>query len=400
MRGAEGAGPPLWARAAFGLACVLLAALCLRESAPACTPEYGCLHDYFIRFWLIDYVDGYMRRALLGWGLGGIVGDRVPFWLLATIAAGFAALWMALSGWALKRASQGDWALVAAFLIGPPLALAREVASDPMHVVAAAFLAALLVPGRASVWIMAALSLPALAIHEASVFLMLPAAAFAGCAAYGVGLRVAPVLAGVIALAMAFALLGAETPTSPGHMVLVHGNGVEAQVQGNVLPYPGLDALSHTMKLYFGTPFQVVWTGVRAVCVLVWPLLLVALVAARTGTWTAAINFLTLLFLTGPLYVAGWDWGRFSLITLGVALALAARGINLAAAPEVAWVLRRTRLDRLATPRVPRLAPVVFALLFAPWNGYSVNALLPSNAITYLAVMGAILLLARPRPQS
>ena len=208
------------------------------------------------------------------------------------------------------------------------------------------------------------------------------------------------VLTAALLVALGFGLLGEETPRIPAGRALVHDDGAVVLFHGNALPYPGFDALGFTMERYFGSVFSAAFTAVRAVCSLTWPVIFVLLVSMNARTWTAAINFVLLLALAAPIYVIAWDWGRFTVFVLIMALTLTARGVRLSEAAEVRWLARRAAFPRIPPPTVGASTSFVFALVFAPWNNYTQDGLQPWNAISYVVVIAIVGVATRPSAQA
>lgn len=370
------------------LACINL----YRSVAPHCGQALGCVDKYWADFWLIAYRDGFLRRALIGQivdlASGGTVG-----WLALNIAMAAVALGAAASVplllWRHHRAAALAPLLFVALVSGPGVTLMGETLGDPLQVCFLIFLGYFLLAPRLS----AAASLAAMAgvavlmsmVHEASIFLFLPALWLVHALAHGGRVRLAGALVLMIALLLPYVLVLNDQGDVAPRMAVVARDGSLLTAPADALPSFG-QLLREELHYYFGSLWGLGVLAYKSGSIFVFPLFWLAVLARHFGDRAAFPLFLVLLALSAPLYVIAHDWGRFCLYSFLLAVLIATRVPR--DVPVIGWSPARARLER-ALGQAGRLAlPVglvaAFPFVYQGTDAYRVYGFAPLNYIAAL----------------
>src|SRR5262249_20023467 len=142
-----------------------------------------CVHPYWLEGWLLDYAGGIHRRGLLGALTRLVFPAQLDVVALNAVAIGGCVGSIAALAILLHRTSATPWArpALAVLLATPVCSLLFEVLGDSLEVVLALFVALAFALRRsaspaARLAACAAFALVAVAIHEAAIFLFVPAA--------------------------------------------------------------------------------------------------------------------------------------------------------------------------------------------------------------------------------
>jgi hypothetical protein len=281
---------------------------------------------YWLEAWLLETSGGLHARGLLG-SITHLIAKASPNVLVLNavtlcISIGITATLAVL----LYRKSTTLWSRLATgvLLMSPLCALFYEELGDPLMVVFALFLLVVALvrrvpskPVQSAVCVL--FCLIAIAIHEASIFLFVPAVALLLFAPQRVdlmslvkcGLLAVPLLALVV-------LDNAPRLSNPGYRAvnpLTHESIPRIEV-----PFPSYMQLAHEeADIYFGSRVKTVQFFLkfpRVWHIQLLGLVLVAGVIARGARarrlWR---NWLYLSICSSPLYLIAVDWGRFTTIT-------------------------------------------------------------------------------------
>jgi len=144
-----------------------------------CQQKLGCINEYWAQFWLTSFDDGYSRRAFLGQLMREMIGLEIPFvyinflgFLTATFILGFVLVWY------FRQHTNGRWAIFCAMLMsGPSATLLFEVLADPLQICFIILLPFLFIQKYRFIALMYGLiaTVIVIAIHEASIFIFVPA---------------------------------------------------------------------------------------------------------------------------------------------------------------------------------------------------------------------------------
>ena len=285
-----------------------------------------CMDVYWLEAWLVEISRGLHARGLLGAITHLISKDGPNVIVLNVITLGISIGITVVLAVLLFRKSTTVWSRLATgvLLLSPLCALFYEEVGDPLMVVFALFLLAVLLmrqlPGKpARILVSAVFCLAAIAIHEASIFLFVPAIAlllFAPqrvnfAALFKCGLLAAPLLILVV-------LDNAPRLSNPDYRAVNPLSG--AAIPRIQVPFPSYVQLAHEeADIYFATPVKTLQFFLkfpRVWCIQLLGLVLVAGVIAR-GTAARRLwrNWIYLSICSAPLYLIAVDWGRFTTIT-------------------------------------------------------------------------------------
>jgi hypothetical protein len=348
--------------------------------AANCDDATLCVEVYWIESYLLDYSDGLRSRALLGAIAHALSPGRLDIVGLnaASLAISLASV-LLLIGY-LHHKSRDDWdrATIAVIAASPHAALFFEALGDALNACALVTIA-VLVFGRglkgAPRWALAGLAmLVAVLIHEAAIFLVLPALVLYALDVQRPGIRTlaAVALAAAPFLILALAVGSVRELPDVGYRAYNPLNDTFAPrffEKYGVEAYPSYTTLLiEEWSGFLGSPHRLVVQAVRNWYV---PLLTVVLIVGVMLRGRERESFLIRwAFLTvcaGPLFIVAHDWGRFTTHILWMTLlgTLAARPNPARALAEEAGKPETLALfDRLAAP--PRIAvfAVVTALIF------------------------------------
>ncbi len=297
--------------------------------ASRCGQLTGCVDDYWANFWLMSYFDGYSRRALAGSMLHALMGTQLSY-LHINMLCGFIALagFGAAMYLVLKQCGQAHrFPLVALLLAtGPTFTLFIELLGDTLQLCFLLCMGCLALAGRkpkpAHGLVIVLAALAAILIHEASIFVVLPALCILFL--HGMGRRTGfiPVL-GVMGAALLLPLLLGDDHGAHTRSVLMQRDGSMFAVMTDPLP-PFATLLQTELHNYFGSPGAVVKFVMKIFQAFTWPMLVVLFLAHQLHKKAILACFLFLMAVSSPLYVIAHDWGRFAIYTLWMSIGLAA----------------------------------------------------------------------------
>lgn len=369
------------------------------------TPSY-CVADYWYHFWLVGYSDGLLRRAALGELFPRIVGDPVDALTLSVTAIVVVVSMLVLTGTRYLR-SHGHRAPVVFVLVfaGPLPALCFEVLGDPLQAALLLALLFVLVQPRiprplrgASVLLVATM---VLLVHEAAAFLIVPFLYAAHCQLEGRSPH--------LVTAGALACVAASVAVAAGFAQSLEGSGAGLLLRDESVvhaPPHGLPSfvalLQDELTTRLGSLRAVVRTLGLFPRVALWPVAVVVTCFILARDTALPRNFGLLSAASLPLYVIAHDWGRFSVYTLMLALALSSVGSAPPPASNPLRALPAAALQRLlvsagvvlvatrahAQYRVNGLDLTDFFYLCTAL--LAINLLLPPTLFTRMAEMGVL----------
>ena len=285
-----------------------------------------CMDVYWLEAWLVEISRGLHPRGLLGAITHLIFNDSPNVLVLNAITVSISIGITAVLAVLLYRKSTTVWSRLATGVLpmSPLCALFYEEIGDPLMVVFALFLLTLAVIRRTSskavrIGASATFCLAALYIHEASVFLFVPAIALSNFAPQQVNFA-ALLKCGLIAAPLLILVLLDHAPrfSNPDYRAV---NPLSGEVIARIeVPFPSYVQLAHEeADIYFGSRVKTVGFFLkfpRVWCIQLLGLVLVAGVIARGPAarrlWR---NWIYLSICSAPLYVIAVDWGRFTTIT-------------------------------------------------------------------------------------
>jgi hypothetical protein len=355
--------------------------------ASRCGQLTGCVDDYWANFWLMSYFDGYSRRALAGSILHALMGTQLSYLhinlLCAIIAlAGFGgAIYLALKNFGQTH----RFPLVALLLAtGPTFTLFIELLGDTLQLCFLLCMGCLALAGRSPkpahglVIVLAALA--AILIHEASIFVVLPALCI--LALHGMGRRTGfiPVL-GVMGAALLLPLLLGDDHGAHTRSVLMQRDGSVFPVMTDPLP-PFATLLQTELHNYFGSPGAVAKFVMKIFQAFTWPMLVVLFLAHQLHKKAILACFLFLMAVSSPLYVIAHDWGRFAIYTLWMSIGLAAT-LPATMFEGLAGVGALAERMMSATERLFASAflPAALVFVYTAYSGYRVEGLTKVNLL-------------------
>jgi len=363
-----------------------------------------CMDVYWLEAWLVEISHGLHARGLLG-AVTHLLAKQGPDAVVLNVVtlAVSVGITVTLSVWAFRKSSSVWSRLAIAVLLASPLcALFFEEVGDPLMVVFALFLISVACIQRttskpARIFVSAVFCLAAIGIHEASIFLFVPAIVLINSAPQRLELRLFIKCVLVAAPLLALVVLdNAPRVSNPDYRAV---NSITGETIPRIeVPFPSYIQLAHEeAAIYFATPVKVLQFLLkfpRVWCIQLLGLVLAAgLIAHGDSARRLWRNWLYLSICSAPLYVIAVDWGRFTTITFW--LALIAMWIQERAAPAPDPLPQATRI--LLPARMPPegvLFGVVAALILgahAIYPDYGINGMpalsLPIVIPTLLAWM-------------
>jgi hypothetical protein len=328
---------------------------------------------YWVEAWLVDNSHGLHARGLLG-AIAHLLAPHGPdVVILNAIVVAVSVGIVATLAFLLYVHARSVWSRLAigVLLASPLCALFFEELGDPLMVAFALFL---ITAGclnwirnrTAKVLLVILCSLTVIAVHEAALFLFVPALALIG---FGSGRPGYPALFGYVALAvpLLIAIVVTKAPQLPESDYRSYNSMTHEVIPRDKEPFPVYSQLlREEADNYFGSPVKIVQFVLkfpRVWCISLIALVLVSALLSGSATQTLWAHFLYLTFCSAPLYVIAHDWGRFSIITFWLALVtvwMRARDTT-PPAPVFSHWLRRLIPERV--PPEPLLFGVASALM-------------------------------------
>jgi hypothetical protein len=341
-----------------------------------------CMPPYFLEAWLLPPpAHGFYVRGLLGTITHLLARTGPDVVVLNLIALAFSIFIVAaLIIWLYTKATTLWARLAIAVLVSTPLCAAFFAQlGDPLAVVFAIFLVTVFyLQGSArrsgQVILATAFCLVAVAIHEASIFLFLPALVLI------IAVPRRPALAAYfkyVLIATPFLLLAVlpntVRPPDPHYQAF---NSLSGEViQHLAKPFPSYrEMFPEVWAYYVSTPRRAIIFALKFARL--WPFQLLAmvlvsgLIARRESMQALWRNWLYLFICSIPLYLVAVDWGRFSTITFWVGII-------------ATWVRERKVLPAEPAP-LPRLLQIVVPERMPPEGvlfGVLAALMLGANAI-------------------
>lgn len=346
----------------IALGLLLLAANLVRSLH--CGQDTGCVDIYWARQYLVSYSDGYQSRALAGEVLRLFFHDRIGYLAINGIGFALAALVPGVALALLARRFIHDirgMLLAIVLLTGPLVTVYFEVLGDPLQISFLLVIACMLWLPRlgspAAILLGLVVSVMAVLVHEASVFLLLPALLLVNRSRGGGMLNPWWVLVtcGVLAVAVAMTLsrLG---PSGSGLGLVTRSHAVLFNEHGP--PDALLQRLLWELGLYVGSVGKTLHLFTKLAGVLLWPALALVLLSAWRKSEGIIRTYLFLLLTSLPLYLTAHDWGRFTIYSLTLALVIEAL------APEGHQLIRSRLIDAVASWLSRTGRPYASELLF------------------------------------
>jgi hypothetical membrane protein len=281
---------------------------------------------YWLEAWLVEISHGLHARGLLGAITHLISKDSPNVLVLNAIALAISVGITAVLAVLLYRNSTTVWSRLATgvLLLSPLCGLFYEEVGDPLMVVFALFLLTLAIircttSRPVQIAVCAIFCLAALYIHEASVFLFVPAIALLNFAPQRVSIAALLKCALLAAPLLILVLLDHAPRLSNPDYQAVNPLTHEAIPRIEV-PFPSYIQLAHEeADIYFGSKLKTVGFFLKFPRVWCIQLLGLVLVAGSIARGPAARrlwrNWIYLSICSAPLYVIAVDWGRFTTIT-------------------------------------------------------------------------------------
>jgi len=323
---------------------------------------------YWVEAWLVDNSHGLHARGLLG-AITHLLAPQGPDVVILNAIAVAVSVGIVTTLTFLLYAHAGSvWSRLAigVLLASPLCALFFEELGDPLMVAFALFLvtAGCLHSIRnrtVKVLLVVLCSLAVIAVHEASLFLFVPALALMG---FGSGRPGYPALIGYVGLAvpLLIAILVTKAPQLPEQNYRSYNSLTHEVIPRDKEPFPVYSQLlREEIDNYFGSPVKIVQFVLkfpRVWCITLIALALVSALLSGSGTYRVWAHFLYLSFCSAPLYVIAHDWGRFSIITFWLALITVWMRARETTPPSYVF----TRWMRLLIPEHAPPEPLLFAV--------------------------------------
>jgi hypothetical protein len=291
-----------------------------------CDQSLGCIGDYWGQFWITSYTDGYTRRGFLGETLRSLFGPQISFIALNLVCLAIAFLILVFSYGLYFRAKKGAsyWPLLCALVLsGPSTSLLFEVLGDPLQVSMALVIVYLFLQGN--VWVARffgiLIACLVVAIHEAAIFLMLPALFLIYALAQKKTVHWLGIALTVFIIAIGYSVFFNHAQEMQNSMAIITKNGQPFRLYGGVLP-DLMTLLQEEWLANFSSVKSVFYMLLKILRVSLWPLLAITLLSVFLKDGSLLKRFIFLLILSLPLYFIAHDWGRFEIYTFLLSLSL------------------------------------------------------------------------------
>lgn len=355
-----------------------------------CSQSFGCIDPYWTNFWLISFADGYHRRALLGHIVGSISGGILDYRILNAIAFIIAALAPAfvLLKYFSRYVQSSNWYLVfIVLLVGPTTTVFFEVAGDPLHIVfllcLAYFFLAGVLPVIFSVILACVISILMLLIHEASLFIFVPAIYLIHCFSHQRKISLPFLAMTLVVTGGLFTVILSNQPLVESRAGLL--------LKDNSIYHAPLDALPSYMVLlqreaqaYFGSPYDFLIMIRKTIGAFAFPVVGLLLLSKLFKDRNLIGCFLCIFPFSLPLFVIAHDWGRFLIYILLIAMLLSSKLREDTTLFSGWW---QTVYERMLA-QVLRIEILVGALplmaaLYSAHGNYRIFGLKPDNVMPY-----------------
>jgi hypothetical protein len=285
---------------------------------------------YWVEAWLVDSSHGLHARGLLGaithWLARNGPDVVVLNIIVVLVSIGIIAT---LVSWLYARApTQWSRLAIAVLLASPLCALFFEELGDPLMVAFATFLVALFWVRRTTsravrIIVAVVFSFLVVTVHEAALFLFVPALALIGFGAPRPGYAALLKFA-ALAVPLLIAIVITKTPNLPETNYRSYNSLTHEVIPRDREPFPVYsELLRDEADNYFGSPvklLQFVLKFPRVWCITLLGLVLISGLFAGGNARMLWAHWLYLSFCSLPLYVIAHDWARFSVITFWLAV--------------------------------------------------------------------------------
>jgi len=289
-----------------------------------------CMDVYWLEAWLVESTKGVHARGLLG-AVTHLLSKTGPDAVIINIIALSVSIGIAITLITLlylKSTTLWSRLGVAAIAASPLCALFFEEVGDPLMVAFALFLIAALLISRTTSrpvhWVVSIVfSLAVVAIHEASLFLFVPALVLIGFTPQLPG-RAAVLKYAAVAIPLLALIVLDKAPNRPNPDYRAYNSITHEVIPRDKEPFPVYSQLlREEARNYFGSPvkiLQFVLKFPRVWCITLLGLVLLSGVVARDSAQRLWRHWLYLSLCSAPLYVIAHDWARFSVITFWLAM--------------------------------------------------------------------------------
>jgi hypothetical protein len=348
-----------------------------------CQQKLGCINEYWAQFWLTSFDDGYSRRGLLG----QLIGIEIPYQYINILSFLSAALILGfLIVWYFRQYLKERWVIPCAMLMsGPSATLLFEVLADPLQICFIVLLPFLLLQKYRLIALLYGFiaSATMIAIHEASIFIFIPAIFLIYQSSSDRQLKIKYVIFYVSIIALLYAVaLNIQKVDTHSMSILAKDGSVFTLYQSSLPSFGAL--LREELLFYFGSVKGVIYFFLKIFRVTFWPILFLFVAFVFLNDRKSLKIFIVLLLISSPLYVIAHDWGRFAIYTLFLSLIcsffLQGKDINLG------WLDQR--IDLLVGKFQLQYSVVaLFPLLYISYDSYRIHGLSMANTIYIFMAM-------------
>lgn len=369
----------------FRLSCFLFLGLLLAifniSQVLYCQQKLGCINEYWAQFWLTSFDDGYSRRALLGQLMRWLIGVEIPYqyinilgFLAAVLILGFLLVWY------FRQYLKERWVIPCAMLMsGPSATLLFEVLADPLQLCFIVLLPFLFIQKYRFIALAYGLvaGVVMIAIHEASIFIFIPAVFLIYQLSNSRGLKIKNIIFYVVIIASLYMfVLDSQIVDAHSMSILAKDGSVFTLYQSSLPSFGTL--LQEELLFYFGSLKGIIYFLLKILRVTFWPILFLSVAYVFLKDRKSLKIFIILLLISSPLYVIAHDWGRFAIYSFFLSL------ICSFFCQEK--VINFGRLDQgmdLLQSKLKLQYPVValFPLLYISYDSYRIHGLSMANTI-------------------
>lgn len=354
-----------------------------------CHQKLGCINEYWAQFWLTSFDDGYSRRALLGQFMRNAVGLEIPYQYINFL--GFLTAFLILIFilvWYFRQYSKIQWAVPCAMLMcGPSATLLFEVLADPLQICFIVLFPFLFIQKYRLIALIYGLAaaVTMIAIHEASIFIFIPAIFLIYIFSNKQQLKIKNLIFYVATIALLYAVvLDSQIVDAHSMSILAKDGSLFSLYKSSLPSFASL--LQEEFLFYFGSLKGVIYFFLKIFRVTFWPILFLFIAFIFLKDRKSLKIFLVLLLISSPLYLIAHDWGRFAIYSFLLSLICSffynGEGINF------------RRLDKIIEFFVDKIHPqypaiALFPLLYISYDSYRIHGLSLANTI-YILIAGAL----------
>jgi hypothetical protein len=311
----------------FQLSCFLFLGLLLAifniSQVLYCQQKLGCINEYWAQFWLTSFDDGYSRRALLGQLMRWLIGVEIPYqyinilgFLAAVLILGFLLVWY------FRQYLKERWVIPCAMLMsGPSATLLFEVLADPLQLCFIVLLPFLFIQKYRFIALAYGLvaGVVMIAIHEASIFIFIPAVFLIYQLSNSRGLKIKNIIFYVVIIASLYMfVLDSQIVDAHSMSILAKDGSVFTLYQSSLPSFGTL--LQEELLFYFGSLKGIIYFLLKILRVTFWPILFLSVAYVFLKDRKSLKIFIILLLISSPLYVIAHDWGRFAIYSFFLSL--------------------------------------------------------------------------------